>query len=383
MPTARTLFVARLYYLAFSAALGSLIPFFNVYLEQRGLSGTQIGLIASLPPIVSLVAGPFWSAVADRRQAHQRVLALLAFGAGAASFAFLRADGFWSIMAVLCVVVFFRTPVLAILDGTVMGIVARHPQVHYGRQRVFGSMGWVLASAGGGFLVGLWSLDAIFWLHGLLLVVVCTLLSLNLPVERSPRADFGAGLKRLLRAPSYRGLLLFMVLFGMSFAAHSNFTSLTLLHLGATSAFIGIANASGALLEVPAMFLGHHWFRHISYRKTIVLGGLGFAVAWLGMALAARPLQMLVAIAFSGLTYALLYMAIVGYANDHAPDGLRASAQGFVQAAQTGLGWALGSALSGLLWDAGGGRAVFLGAAALVTSGVLAFALALCRSQAE
>ena len=107
-PLQRALWIARLYYFGFFAALGAIVPFFNVYLQQRGMSGTEIGLVSALPPIIALISNPFWSGVADRWQTHQRVLATLAVVAGVASLAFIWVSSFWAILAVLCVVAFFR-----------------------------------------------------------------------------------------------------------------------------------------------------------------------------------------------------------------------------------------------------------------------------------
>jgi MFS family permease len=76
---------------------------------------------------------------------------------------------------------------------------------------------------------------------------------------------------------------------------------------------------------------------------------------------------------FLGFFFALNWTAIVSFANDRAPNGLRASAQAVAQAAHAGLGWALGSLLSGVLWDWGSALAVYLFAAAITTIGTVIF----------
>lgn len=373
----RALWIARLYYFGFFAALGALVPFFNVYLQQRGMSGTEIGLISALPPIIALASNPFWGGVADRWQAHQRVLAGLAVVSGLASLAFIWVGSFWSILATLCVVAFFRSPISAILDGTVMGIVVRNPDVVYGRQRVFGSLGWILFSYGVGLLVTRYSINAIFLFHAILLAGMCALLSLQLPVERRTgvTVHYMDGLRAMVRLPSYRALLIFMACFGAASAAQSNFLGLNILRLGGAATLIGMTNSAGAFLEAPVMFMGHLWFRRVSYRATIALCGLGMAVTWFLAAFATVPWQITVVVAIQGLFFGLMWTAVVAFANDRAPDGLRASAQAVAQAAHGGLGWALGSFASGLLWDWGGGMAVYLFAALMVALGTSVFTL--------
>ncbi len=370
----RALWVARFYYMAYFAALGAIVPFFNVYLQQRGMSGPQIGLIASFPPFVGLVANPFWGLVADRWQVHRRVLATCALVAGVASVGFIWVNQLWSILIVICVVNFFRAPISSILDTTVMGIIAANPNVDYARQRVFGSFGWIMASLSVGYMVGNISINTIFVLHAVLLALVCALLSMRLPVQRSGgRVDLRAGLRTLLKLPAYRGLLIMMMLFGAASSANLNFGALNILRLGGTAALIGYANAASAVLEIPTMFLNERWSRRVSRRATIIIALLGFFVTLGMVGTATSPTIIPFYLALFGIFFALMWPAVVAYVYTMAPEGLTASAQTIAQAAHGGLGWALGSVLSGFLW-AWQPAAPFFAAAAMALLGAGVFA---------
>lgn len=371
----RALWIARAYYFAFFASLGALFPLFTVYLAESGMSGVQIGLLSSLPPLIALASNPFWGAVADRWQANRLVLAVLAGVAGFSGLGFAVVSTFWSILIVLTVVNFFRAPIGAILDSTTMGFVARYG-VSYGQQRAFGSIGWIITSLSVGFLAGTVGIQSIFVIYAVLLGLVCTILSLKLPVQPAARSTgFRAGVGALIRLPSYRALLVTMTLFGAGLSSQANFLSLDILALGGTTVLVGIANSAGAFFELPVMFLGHEWFRRVSERWTIVASNVGFATLWLLMALAQQPIVVAALAAVLGLFFALYWTAVVAYANRSAPPGMSASAQTIAAAAHGGLGWALGSAVSGVLWDSGGGSAVFFAAAVFVSIGGLVFAL--------
>lgn len=378
----RGLWVARLYYFAFFAAMGTIAPFLNVYLKEQGLTGTEIGAIASIPPLVALAAGPFWSAVADRWHAQQRVLALLAFTSGLLSLAIIWVHAFLGVMLLLAVFNFFRAPIAAILDGTVMGLVSRYG-ITYGKQRAWGSIGWIVASFCAGFVAQLVGLEAIFWIHALLLGLLCTLLSLQLPVERSrARVDYVAGVRQLIRLPGYRGVLVFMAAFGAGAASNSNFLGLHILALGGTTLLIGIANATNSIPEIPAMFWGDSLLRRFGSRPLILVGGAGFVLTWVLFAVASQPWQFPLITPLIGLFFAVSWVALVNYANDSAPPGMRASAQGIANAAMGGVGVAGGAFISGVLWDRYGGEVVFLAAAAIMAIGTLYFAWSTRASRA-
>lgn len=378
----RGLWVARLYYFFFYAALGTISPFLNIYLVENGLTGLQVGILASIPPLVALVAGPFWSAIADRWQAQRGVLALLAFVAGMASLLLIWIHAFWGVLLVLVVLNFFRSPIAAIVDGTLMGIVTRYG-VPYGKQRVFGSFGWIVASFSVGWIAGMWGLQVIFWIHAICLGLLCALLGLRMPVERSgepERIHYAAGVRQLIRLSGYRGILAFMAAFGAGMAANAGFLGLYMVSMGASTQLVGITNAVNTIPEIPMMFMGDRWLQRFGSRALILLGGVGFAFTWLLFGVATQPWMFPLFTPIIGLSYGLSWIAIVTFANSSAPAGMRASAQGIANAAMSGIGVAGGAFISGILWDRSGGQAVFLVAGAIMVLGTLYFAFATRRS---
>jgi len=370
------LWVAKLYYLVFFSAIGAIAPFFNIYLSSQGLSGAQIGLLGSIPPIVALLANPFWGAVADRWQIHQRVLAICALGAGLLSFPFLWATGFWPLLLLVAVMIFFRSPVPALLDSAVMDMVGK-TGASYGRQRLFGSIGFVVFSYGLGQMLTARNLDAIFWLHGLLLAGVCTLLGLMLPIERvAQRPNLLAGLGQLWRRPGYPNFLIMNVLMGAGAASFIGFIGLHILALGGAEAEVGMVYALNAVTEIPIMFAGAWILARFRPSQLIVAGLIGFAAVYTIMAMATSPVTILAAAPLLGVLYACFWLAVVNYASQSAPDGLRATGQGLVGAAQAGLGWSIGAVMGGMLWDAFGGSVVLMTAAGLMVSAALVYAQA-------
>ncbi len=370
------LWVAKLYYLIFFSAIGALAPFFNIYLSGQGLSGAQIGLLGSIPPIIALVANPFWGAISDRWQIHQKVLALCAFGAGLLTLPFLIVSGFWPVMLLFVTMIFFRAPIPSLLDSAVMDMVAR-TGASYGRQRLFGSIGFVAFSYGLGQILTTRNMDAIFWLHGLLLAIGCALLGLMLPVERLPHStNLLSGLKQLWRQPGYPNFLIMNVLMGAGAAGFIGFIGLHILDLGGTEAEVGLVYALNAVTEIPIMFVGAAILARFRSSLLIVLGLVGFAAVYAVMALAPSPTLILAVAPILGVVYASFWMAVVAYAAQSAPAGLRATGQALVGAAQGGLGWAIGAVVAGVLWDALGGPAVLLTASGMMLTAALVYAQA-------
>ena len=368
----RGLFYAKLFYFFFFSAIGCLVPYLNVYFAQQGLTGAQIGWLGSIAPLIALTANPAWGAIADRWQAHRKVLAVCAVGAGLISLFYLVVDSFLPLMVVTVVLTFFRTPIGSLLDSSVLDLV-RRTGGHYGRQRMWGSVGFVLATLGLSRFVTLDDLSVLFWVHGILLAGVCGLLALTLPIgAKAGNVSLVAGLKQLAKMPSYMSFLGAMALLGIGTSSYVNFTGLHMLEVGGDQQWLAWAWAANGLAEGPIMFLGARWFARFRYSRLLLIGFVGYTVVWALMATANSPLMLLLCAAANGVCYGTLWAAAVNYAGEAAPLGLSATAQALVGAAQSGVGWSIGSVVAGYLWDASGGSTVFVMASvAALLAGVL------------
>lgn len=355
------------------AAIGCLAPFLNIYFMQKGLSGIQIGWLGSIAPLVALVANPIWGAIADRWQIHRQVLALCALVAGTVTLLLLWVEGFLIYVFIVTVLTFFRTPIGAILDSTTMDMVKRS-DTSYGRQRLWATIGFVLTTFGLGQMLTSNDLSLVFWLHAAFLGVGCVILSFLLPVQS---VDQPVGIKKgmavLLRQRNYVFFLMAVMLIGMGVAGYVGFLGLQVIALGGTQQQVGLAWAANAILELPLMYFGAQWFARFSYRRLILVASVLFALVWSLVGLSTTPTQIIIVVLGNGICFGIFWVAMVGYANNAAPPGLSATAQAVTAAALTGLGWSMGSVVSGYLWDNFSGHAVYFFAASMALVALLIF----------
>ena len=63
------------FWFVYFGSLGIFFPYFSLYLrENAGLSGTQVGLVLAISPLVGMFAQPVWGQIADRTGARTRAL---------------------------------------------------------------------------------------------------------------------------------------------------------------------------------------------------------------------------------------------------------------------------------------------------------------------
>ncbi len=355
----RGLAIARVYYFCFFAAIGAFLPFFNIFLEQRGLSGTQIGWLGSIPPLIALGAGPFWSGIADRWQIHRIVLTLCVVTAGIVSVLFLQAGSLAALLVLVIALFFFRAPAAPLLDSVVVEMSATVGAA-YGRQRLWGSVGFILATYGLGRLVNDGNLAWAFWIHGLLLAGACGVLSLLLPLPRGgDRVDLAGGLLTMLGHVQYRTFLLACILLGIGAAGLMNFMGLYVLELGGTQAQVGLAFAVNAAAEIPIMYVGATWFSRYGNVRLVLWASAGFTIVWTLMALVQTSGQLIAVASLVGVCFGVFWVAAVGYAGEQAPRGLSATAQALMGAALFGMGSSIGALIAGSLWEWTNGHVLF------------------------
>jgi PPP family 3-phenylpropionic acid transporter len=126
------------------SGLGVWFPFVSLYLhENAGLSGTQVGRVIALIPLVGLVAQPFWGQVSDRTGSRTRVLALLAFGAACGYALVGRASGFPSIAASVAVMALFGAALLPMAFSVTLALARDSAAREVGLTRAVGTVGFL------------------------------------------------------------------------------------------------------------------------------------------------------------------------------------------------------------------------------------------------
>lgn len=355
----------RAFYFAMYAAMGVYLPFFPAWLEAQGFRGSQMSALASLVPLASLAMPLLLGLLADRL-ALRGPLVAIASGLAALGMTLLgllasSGSGVSLGMATVCMVLFalFRAPAVGLGD-----VLAMESRAHYGRLRLFGSLGFLCAAALAGPFLKQTSPALVPWLIAAGLWTGA-LISLVLPKAtgrpaRAPLTDA----KALLRQPGFRLLGLTVLL---SFASHSAYDlcgSLRVRDLGADSGYIGVFWAIGTLSEVFLMFASARAIERIGPGKTLTFAALVGALRWtvlsgspsLGLLLLLQPLH--------GITFGLMWLSVVSVLKREVGEKGMATGQGLLTTAAA-LGSTSGYWLWGITYAESGAPRVF-GLASLI-----------------
>ncbi|MGH6953443.1 MAG: MFS transporter [Alphaproteobacteria bacterium] len=337
-----------LFYAAVFTAIGVHVPFWPVWLSARGMSATEIGILLSTMIWMRAIANLVVADIADRRGERRRPMLLMSLASVVSYALFAPAHGFWALFGVSVLAGLFSAAVVPLGESLTIASAYRHG-LDYGRIRLWGSVSFVAAAAGTGWLLGGRSADLVLWLMIASLAATagaCLVLpDVRFPVSRRRRGSMLA----LARNPLF---LAFLATSASVQASHGVFHGFATLHWRASGlgeAAIGWLWAIGVIAEVLLFAASAAVLRRVGPAALLAIAGAAGVLRWSATAFT-TDLALLIPIqALHALTFGAAHLAAIHFLQRAAPAELSATAQ---------------SLHSAIAWNV-------IGGAALWVSGVL------------
>ncbi|KAI8506308.1 hypothetical protein Bbelb_157350 [Branchiostoma belcheri] len=254
-------------------------------------------------------------------------------------------------------------------DAHTMQLLKNNPS-DYGKQRLWGAVGFGLASVIAGFAMDNFSegrqnqdeTDYSVTFYMFAGFGTATLLTVAFGFEKwrqaRPQKMFQS-LQRLLRRPNELLFLVIMFIIGSSFGAKANFLFWYLKDIGGSQLLLGLALMISCMGELPFMFFSGKLIRKIGHQQVFQLALFCYAVKFLSYSLIPSPWWVLAIEPLHGITFGAMFSASVTYASLIAPPGMETTMQSIVSAVQFGVGYASGALIGGAIFHAFGGVVLF------------------------
>lgn len=330
--------------------MGIFLPFFPVVLADKGLSSSEIGLILGLSMIAKNLANPVMANISDRT--GRRRLSIFVYSCAAAMFlaAFDVSSGFVAVMIVIAGFTVFWSPVVPLSDAYALDVV-RNKQGDYGRMRMWGSIGFVVANTIGGWLSVAYSSGVLVW--GLMATALATgLIAISLPgmqPAREGQPDSNSARPGVFKEPWFIGVLVIVGALQATHGAYYALGSIFWVEKGASEFTVGLLWAVGVITEIILFFVAGRLGNKVSPIGFLAIGGSASVIRWLLFPFATDPWSMFALQTLHGLSFGAVHLGMVGYLAKVVPAKWAATGQSLA-ATSSGFMMAAGMALSGRLY---------------------------------
>jgi len=339
------------------------MTFLPAYLRGLGLSGREISTVFTVTPLLALIVPLAWAYLADKTQRHDRVLRIVVGGAFVGFIPMLFARSFAAVFVGWALYAMFAVAVGGLADAFAVARV-REGAI-YGRVRLWGSVGYVVAALALGALLSARGrptdplVPIAMWMALGCGFLAATRLRGTGEASTRPRA---ADIWALLRDPRMRLLLAIAALHWICLSPYNVYFGVFLHDLGLAPEWWGLAYSTGVVMEVIVLMMFHHL--QARFRLETLLAA-AFAVStarWLAIAAVKSPGALVALQTLHGMTFGMFWSAAIALIAATVPASLRATGQALL-VMSLNLGGAIGNAISGRVYDAHGSRLLFLLAA--------------------
>lgn len=373
LPRIRPAVAVQVLFILFGIVIAAFFPFLSLFLDDKGLTAAQIGVVIAGMAAARVLLAPVWGHLADTTIGRRRALQIGSLGAGVAGLGLFAVDSYFAIVVAAFVMAGVSASIGPNVDAIALGYLGDERMTEYGRIRGWESLsyafmclvaGIVLEQAGVRWAMPIFSTGAI-------VVFAWTVVALvpDRPEHRTKHGRLGAVGAVFRQAPRFWAFLLAVLFVWTGFNAAWNFIGLKIARGGGGPLLIGIGVALGGLVEVPIMRLSSRLSARFGLRRVYVAGCVVYATGFLLWGLVEDPTVLSVLTVFEGAGFALLFTSAVVVIGRMVPPTLYSTGQSLAATVGFGIAPIVGAGLGGSVFDRFGPATLYVAASALTLCG--------------
>lgn len=354
-------------YAALYGAYGVLSPVLPGFLDARGLTPGEIGLLLAAAGALRLAVGPLAGAFADRHRAGRSVLAASLALAGLSALAHLPGAGLAQLIGPALLYAAGTAAPAPLADALALAAARGGAAFQYGWVRGAGSAAFIVGTAAAGWLIGLHGLAAALVASGGLFLAAGAA-ALALPAAPPcGAAEAGArwrGFAALVALPRFRRTVLVAALVIGAHAMHDGFAMILWRSAGIAATTAGLLWSVSVAAEVLVFLLvGPPLLARIGPATGVAVAACAGGLRWAMLASTTALPWLAAAESLHGLSFALLHLACLSLIEASTPADLRTTALALYGTLGLGLSGVAATLASGALYGAFGASAFWAMAA--------------------
>ncbi|REE82724.1 PPP family 3-phenylpropionic acid transporter [Paenibacillus taihuensis] len=351
------------------AIVGTYLP---LYFLDKGFSASQIGVVYSCGPFISIFANLIFGTASDKFRTIQKIMTLLMLGQLVMISMLFTTNTFALICVIMLAYYFFQMPVIPLSDSLIL-LSSRYTGTPFALIRLFGSIGFAMSAFLGGQLLKSTGSAATVPLAmcsiGLGLLVSVMLKDYQ---GSTRKVDF-SGFLKLLRKPDI--LIYFAIILVLSIAHRMNegFLAVTLREMGAGDSLVGLAWMTSAISEIPILYLLGKYGHKFKELPLLAIASVMYAIRFFLISEISSPIWIIPIQAMHSVTFGIFLVTALRYLTSIIPDEFRSSGQAVYAIVWSGFAGVISGTVGGVIFEHFGSSDFFKTATVLSLIAAAAF----------
>jgi PPP family 3-phenylpropionic acid transporter len=339
------------FYFFHFAFIGAFAPYWSLYLKSLSFNALQIGVLMSLLHVTRIFAPTAWGWLADHTGKRMLIVQLAAITGLVSYCGVFFGESFLWMFAVMMLMSFFWSASLPLIEATTLSHLGKST-ARYGSIRSWGSLGFVLAVIGIGYLLDATEITLLLW------VVLGFKLGIVIFSWRIPEAEIAShptdtlSVQQIFKQPGVLAFFSACLLMAFAHGPYYTFYSIYLVEHGYSKGVIGWLWAVGVICEIGVFFLMYRVMRRFSLKQVLAFSFscavarflmIGWGVEW--------PIVVLLAQILHAATYGAHHVAAMMVVHHFFRGRHQAKGQAFYTSFTFGVGGTLGGIFSGFAWE--------------------------------
>jgi PPP family 3-phenylpropionic acid transporter len=355
------------FYFFHFAFIGAFAPYWSLYLKSLSFGAFQIGVLMSLLHVTRIFAPAAWGWLADHTGKRILIVRWAAITGLISYCGFFFGESFAWIFATMALMSFFWSASLPLIEATTLSYLGEST-AKYGRIRVWGSVGFIFAVTGIGYLLDATDISSLLWaVLGFKLGIV--IFSRQIPeAEIAVHTADGHSVRQIFMRPEVLTFFAACLLMALAHGPYYTFYSIYLVEHGYSKSSVGWLWATGVASEIVIFFLMPQLMHRFRLKQIMAFSlscaiarflMIGWGVEW--------PIVILLAQILHAATYGAHHATSMMLVHQFFRGRHQAKGQALYTSLTFGLGGALGGISSGYAWEwLGPGLTFTLSAAAVL-----------------
>jgi PPP family 3-phenylpropionic acid transporter len=346
------------FYFFYFASLGVLVPYWSLYLKSLGYSSLAIGSLLAILPATKLVAPYIWGWLADHTRRPMLIIRLSSILSLLCFILVFIDQQLWWLMLVMVLFSFFWNATLPQFEAMTLNHLGEDTH-NYSMVRLWGSLGFIVIAVLMGDLIDQHGESSIP-----LVVLGCfvfiSVSSFLVPEKlNTPHSDHSP-IWHVIRQPKVMAFLVACFLMLFSHGPYYTFYTIYLEEHGYSSHIIGVLWAVGVMAEVVIFLIMHRLLPMFGARKLLLITFALTTVRWLLTGFFVDDLTILfLAQLIHAFSFGVHHAVGISLVHDYFTGSHQGRGQALYSSVSFGAGVAVGSLVSGAVWDSWGASWLF------------------------